>query len=328
MTAGVRYRYTVRPCRRKRCAKPRAVRVTAAAGAQPAPGGPGPGAPAPVPGSSPLVGGCPMFPADNAWNTDISQAAPLDDYTDTFPAAMTLWPDFGGAGEYGIPYRTVPAGQPGVPVSFDEPDESEPGPYPIPLDAPVEGGGDRHVLVVREGECKLYELYAAEREGAGWHAYSGAVFDLRSNALRPAGWTSADAAGLPILAGLARHDEVAAGAIRHALRITVPRTSDAYIHPATHAAATGTAADPPMGLRLRLRADYPISGLGPQARAVAQALKTYGALVADNSGGNPNRIYVSGAQDLGWDDDDLGALKQIPASALQAVRTGPVIPAH
>jgi hypothetical protein len=325
---GVRYRYTVRPCRRGRCAKPRAVRVTAAAGAQPAPSQGGPGAPAPAPGSSPLVGGCPMFPADNAWNADISQATVLDDYTDTFPAAMTLWPDFGGAGEYGIPYVTVPASQPGVPVAFEVADESEPGPYPIPLDAPVENGGDRHVLVVREGECKLYELYAAERSGAGWSAYSGAIFDLRSNALRPAGWTSADAAGLPILAGLARRDEVAAGAIRHALRVTVPRTSDAYIHPATHAAASGTGADPPMGLRLRLRADYPIAGFGPQARAVAQALKTYGALVADNSGGNPNRIYVSGARDLGWDDDDLAALKSIPASALQAVRTGPVIPAH
>ena len=154
--------------------------------------------------------------------------------------------------------------------------------------------------------------------------------DLRPALQRAAaaGWTSADAAGLPILAGLARRDEAAAGAIRHALRVTVPRTSDAYIHPATHAAASGTGADPPMGLRLRLRADYPIAGFGPQARAVAQALKTYGALVADNSGGDPNRIYVSGARDLGWDDDDLSALKSIPASALQAVRTGPVIPAH
>ena len=241
---------------------------------------------------------------------------------------MTLWPDFGGAGEYGIPYVTVPADQPGVPVAFEWADESDPGPYPIPPDAPVEGGGDRHVLVVRQGECKLYELFAAERSGAGWTAGSGAVFDLRSNALRPDGWTSADAAGLPILAGLARRDEADAGAIRHALRVTVPRTSDAYIHPATHAAASGGPADPPMGLRLRLAAGYDISGLPPQARAVAQALKTYGALVADNSGGNPNRIYISGATDLGWDDDDLSALKGIPASALEAVQTGPVIPAH
>jgi hypothetical protein len=252
----------------------------------------------------------------------------LHAYTDTFPAAMRLWPDFGGAGAYGIPYVSVPAGQAPVPVAFDVADESEPGPYPVPLDAPVEGGSDRHVLVVRQGDCHLFELYAATRAGAGWHAYSGAVFDLRSNALRPDGWTSADAAGLPILAGLARRDEANAGAIAHALRITVPRTADAYIHPATHAAASGGPADPPMGLRLRLKAGYDLSAMPRQARAVAQALKTYGAIVADNSGGDPNRIYISGATDLGWDDDDLAALKQIPASALEAVQTGPVIPAH
>jgi hypothetical protein len=315
----VRYRYTVRPCRRKRCAKPRAVRVTAAAGAQPAPGGPGPGAPAPVPGSSPLVGGCPMFPADNAWNTDISQAAPLDDYTDTFPAAMTLWPDFGGAGEYGIPYRTVPAGQAGVPVSFDEPDESEPGPYPIPLDAPVENGGDRHVLVVREGECKLYELYAAEREGAGWHAYSGAVFDLRSNALRPDGWTSADAAGLPIFPGLVRYDEVASGHIDHALRFTVSQSQRAYIHPATHAASSSTDPNrPPMGLRLRLRASFDVSGYTGESRVVLDALKRYGMIVADNG----SNWFVSGAADTRWNDDDLNQLKTIPGSAFEVVNTG------
>ena len=320
-TAGVRYRYTVRPCRRARCARPRAIRVTARAGTPP-PVAP-PGTP-PAPGSSPLVGGCPMFPADNAWNTDISQAPVRTDYA--LPGTMPLWPDFGGAGAYGIPYVVVPAGQPRVPIRFSVPEESDPGPYPTPLDAPVESGGDRHVLVLAQGECKLYELFSATRAGAGWDAYSGAVFDLRSNALRPAGWTSADAAGLPMLPGLARRDEVAAGAIRHALRVTVPRTSDAYIAPATHAAASGTAADPPMGLRLRLRADYPIAGFGPQARVVAQALKTYGALVADNAGSA--RVYISGAVDLGWDDDDLADLKTIPASALQAVRTGPVIPAH
>jgi hypothetical protein len=214
-----------------------------------------------------------------------------------------------------------------VPVSFGYASESDPGPYPIPPDAPIEGGGDRHVLVVRQGDCRLFELFAAQREGAGWTAGSGAVFDLRSNALRPDGWTSADAAGLPILPGLARRDEADAGAIRHALRITVPRTSDAYIHPATHAAPSGGPQDPPMGLRLRLKAGYDISFLQGQARAVAQALKTYGALVADNSGGDPDRIYVSGARDLGWDDDVLNGLKQIPASALEAVQTGPAIPA-
>jgi hypothetical protein len=323
---GVRYRYMVRPCRRARCARRRWVRITTAADPAP-PGDDTPPADRP-PGDGPTIGGCPVFPADNPWNTDISGAPVLHDYTDTFPAAMTLWPDFGGNGEYGIPFVSVPFSQPLVPVGFEVPDESDPGPYPIPPDAPVEGGGDRHVLVVRQGDCRLFELFAAEQAGAGWNAYSGAVFDLRSNALRPDGWTSADAAGLPILAGLARRDEADAGAIRHALRITVPRTSDAYIHPATHAAASGGPDDPPMGLRLRLAAGYDISFLQGQARAVAQALKTYGALVADNSGGHPNRIYVSGATDLGWNDDVLGGLKQIPASALEAVHTGPVRPAH
>ena len=326
VSAGTTYRYSVRPCRRKRCAPRRFVRVTATTTpVQPAPHDPPPADPF---AGSPTIGGCPVFPRDNAWNTDVSQAPVLHDYTDTFPATMTLWPDFGGAGAYGIPFVTVPAGQPLVPISFDVPDESDPGPYPVPPDAPVEGGSDRHVLVLRQGDCRLFELYAAERQGAGWHAYSGALFDLRSNALRPDGWTSADAAGLPILPGLARRDEADAGAIRHALRITVPRTSDGYIHPATHVAASGGPDDPPMGLRLRLKAGYDISFLRGQARAVAQALKTYGALVADNSGGNPNRIYVSGATDLGWDDDALAGLKQIPASALEAVHTGPVIPAH
>jgi hypothetical protein len=324
VTAGVRYRYTVRPCRRSRCAPRRSVTITAIGKDAPGRSDPAPPPPADPYAASPAIGGCAVFPSDNPWNTDVSRAPVLNAYTDTFPAAMRLWPDFGGAGAYGIPFVSVPAGQPPVPISFDVADESDPGPYPIPLDAPVEGGSDRHVLAVRQGDCRLFELYAAQRAGAGWHAYSGAVFDLRSNALRPDGWTSADAAGLPILPGLARRDEADAGAIRHALRITVPRTSDGYIHPATHAAASGGAADPPMGLRLRLKAGYDISGLRGQAHAVAQALKTYGALVADNGGGSP-RVFISGATDPGWNDDDLNGLKSIPASALEAVQTGPVI---
>jgi hypothetical protein len=271
------------------------------------------------------VGGCPIFPPDNPWNTDISQA-PVDtshDYVGSL-GSMTLWPDFGGQGQYGIPYVSVPFTQPLVPVSFDVADESDPGPYPIPLDAPVEGGGDRHVIALRGGDCKLFELYAAVRQGQGWHAYSGAAWDLRSNALRPERWTSADAAGLPILPGLARRDEADAGVIRHALRITVPTTQKAYIHPATHWASSDTDPNqPPMGLRLRLKAGYDITGLRGQARAVAQALKTYGALVADNAG-SP-RVYISGAVDLGWNDSDLNGLKSIPASALEAVQTGPVV---
>ncbi len=327
---ATRYRYSVRPCRRKRCAKVRRVRVTTLArggsgGSAPgaAPGGAAPGGDAFA--GSPTIGGCPIFPRDNPWNTDVTQA-PVDrshDYIGSL-GAMTLWPDFGGGGEYGIPFVSVPFTQPLVPVSFEVADESDPGPYPTPLDAPVESGGDRHVLALRQGDCKLFELYAAEREGSGWHAYSGAAWDLRSNALRPEGWTSADAAGLPILPGLARRDEADSGVIRHALRITVPVTQKAYIHPATHWASSNTDADqPPMGLRLRLKASYDISGLRGHARAIAVALKTYGALVADNAGSE--RVYVGGAVDPGWDDEALNGIKTIPASALEAVQTSAVV---
>jgi hypothetical protein len=316
---GTLYRYSVRACRRHRCAKARAIRLKLPVVS------PAPTPPPPVPTSSPAIGDCAMFPPDNAWNTDIS-SAPVDtshDYIGSL-GSMVLWPDFGGDGAYGIPYVTVPFSQPLVPISFDVADESDPGPYPTPLDAPVEGGGDRHVLTLRQGDCKLFELYAAAREGSGWHAYSGAVWDLHSNALRPERWTSADAAGLPILPGLARRDEADSGAIRHALRITVPTTQKAYIHPATHWASSNTDPDqPPMGLRVRLKASYDISGLRGQARVVAQALKTYGALVADNSGSA--RVYISGAVDRGWNDEDLNGIKQIPASALEAVVTNPVV---
>ena len=272
----------------------------------------------------PTIGACQVFPADNPWNTDISKA-PVDTSRGYIASlgTMVLWPDFGGAGEYGIPYVSVPFSQPLVPIAFDIDDESDPGPYPIPANAPVENGGDRHVLVVRQGDCNLFELYAAEKQGAGWHAYSGARWNLNSNALRPERWTSADAAGLPIVPGLVRRDEIAGG-IKHALRITVPTTQKAYIHPATHWASSNTNRNqPPMGLRVRLKASYDISKLKPQAKAVAQALKTYGALVADNAGSK--RVYISGAVDLGWNDDDLAGLKKIPASALEAVVTNPVV---
>jgi hypothetical protein len=322
---ATRYRYSVRACRRTRCAKVRRVTVrTPATTVTPGPGdggAPGTGAFA----GSPRIGDCPVFPNDNPWNTDVSNA-PVDtshDYIGSL-GSMTLWPDFGGDGAYGIPYVSVPFSQPLVPISFEVADESDPGPYPTPLDAPVEGGGDRHVLTLRQGDCKLFELFAAEREGSGWHAYSGAVWDLKSNALRPERWTSADAAGLPILPGLARREEADSGVIRHALRITVPVTQKAYIHPATHWASDNTDTDqPPMGLRVRLKASYDISGLRGHARAVAQALKTYGALVADNAGSS--RVYVGGAVDPGWDDEALNGIKTIPASALEAVQSGPVV---
>ncbi len=323
--AGKTYRYSIRPCRGKHCAKAVRAKVTLPAPKQPGgdtgtpPANPGPA------GTSPMIGDCPVFPPDNPWNTDISRY-PVDtshDYIGSL-AGMVLWPDFGGDGAYGIPYASVPFTQPLVPISFDEDDESDAGPYPTPLDAPVEDG-DRHILTLRQGDCKLFELYDAARSGGGYHAYSGAVWDLHSNKLRPEGWTSADAAGLPMLPGLARRDEADSGVIKHALRVTVPVTQNAYIHPATHAASSNTNPNqPPMGLRLRLKASYDISRLRGQARVIAQALKTYGALVADNGGGSP-KVFVGGATDMGWNDDDLNGIKSIPASALEAVVTNPVV---
>jgi hypothetical protein len=231
-----------------------------------------------------------------------------------------LHADFGGGGAYGIPYVTVPGTQAGVPVGFVAyGDESDPGPYPIPLGAPIEGGSDRHVLAVDRDRCKLYELYAAVAGSDHWEADSGAVFDLRSNALRPDGWTSADAAGLAIFAGLARFDEVAAGHIDHALRFTVSRTQQGYLHPATHWASSSTNPNlPPMGLQLRLRASFDVSSYHGEARVVLDALEKYGMIVADNG----SNWYVSGAADPRWDDTDLDQLKRVPGSAFEVVDTG------
>jgi hypothetical protein len=334
--AGSTYTYRVRPCRRKRCAKAVKVRVAVRKSL----GAPGGGSPPSAIGTdafagSPMVGGCPVFPKSNPWNTDISgypvDRAQSDAYIGSL-GAITLWPDFGSGayGDYGIPFGVVPPTQPLVAITFHvSPEiaaESDPGPYPIPPGARVEGGGDHHVLIVRGGDCKLFELYDASKQpDDGWSVYSAATFDLRSNTLRHDGYTSADAAGLPILPGLARVDEVQAGAINHALRVAIPQTQKAYIHPATHAASSSTnSALPPMGLRLRLKAGYDISGLHGQARVIARALQVYGALVADNSGGS--KVFISGTPDAGWSDDDLDQLKGIPASALEAVVTGAVQP--
>ncbi len=244
-------------------------------------------------------------------------------------------PDFGaadlgaGPGGFGIPFRVVPESQPLVRIALGVyAGESDPGPYPIPLDTPVEGGPDapltahRHVLVVRQGECKLYELGNARPVEDHWEASVGAIFDLASGKERPRGWTSVDAAGLPILPLLARYDEVAAGAIRHALRMTVPVSQHAYILPASHYASNKTSADlPPMGLRFRLKADYDLSRMTGQALVVATAMKQYGLVVADN--GSP--WYVTGAPDRRWNDDDLNQLKGIPGAAFEAVDSGPVV---
>lgn len=278
---------------------------------------------------SPVIAGCPVFPADNPWNTNIANA-PLHPNSANFIASISasggngfLHADFGSNPDYGIPYIVVPETQPPVPVTFtDYGDESDPGPYPIPLDAPIEAGGDRHVVALQQGSCRLYELFNAQPTAAGWEASSGAVFDLRSNRLRPVGWTSADAAGLPILPGLARFDEVKAGEIRHALRVTVGRTQRGYVHPATHWASSSDDPDlPPMGLRLRLRADYDTSGYTGDARVILEALKTYGLIVADNG----SSWFISGATDARWNDEDLNQLKRVPGSAFEAVYTGDIV---
>jgi hypothetical protein len=294
------------------------------------------GTPTPTPttgaGSVPAVGGCQVFPADNPWNTDVSQY-PAHPNSANFIAAISaggktkLHPDWGGGGQYGIPYIVVPSSQPMVDVTWTAyGDESDPGPYPIPLNAPIEGGpssdGDRHVLAVRQGECVLYELYRAFPQSTSWAADSGARWPLNTNALRPLYWTSADAAGLPILPGLVRYDEVAAGAINHALRFTSWRTQRGFILPATHFASSYTDPNlPPMGLRLRLKASYDISGYTGQARVVLEALKKYGMIVADNG----SSWYVTGAADPRWDDIDLNQLKNVPGSAFEAVYTGDII---
>jgi len=284
----------------------------------------------------PTLGGCSIFPPDNPWNTDISayavhpnSAAFIADINMT--GNQFLHADFGSNPDYGIPYVVVPGSQISVTITYYPPpdgfgDESDPGPYPIPPDAPVEGGSDAHVLALNSGTCKLYELYNASKDpvGSGWYASSGAVFDLNSNALRPEGWTSADAAGLPILPGLARYDEAASGAIKHALRFTVWRTQRGYIHPATHFAGS-TASAPPMGLRLRLKASYDVSGYTGQARVILEALKRYGMIVADNG----SSWFITGAPytgpGAGWDDDDLNQLKSVPGTAFEAVYTGDII---
>jgi hypothetical protein len=278
-----------------------------------------------------LRASCPVFPANNALNRDISHA-PVDpnssEYIASIGAGGYLHPDFGSNPGYGIPYTVVGPHQPRVPIKFTAyGEESNPGPYPIPPNAPVEGAGeagDRHVLVLQEGSCKLYELYGAQRNagGNGWEAESGAVFNLRSNALRPDGWTSADAAGLPILPLLVRYDEVRAGRIDHALRMTVERTQKGFIHPATHFASNSAdPALPPMGLRLRLKASFDLSPYHGQALIVLRALKRYGLIVADNG----SNWYITGAPDRRWNDTDLDQLKRVPGSAFQAVRTGPIL---
>jgi hypothetical protein len=228
-------------------------------------------------------------------------------------------PDFGAG--FGIPVTTVPAGQSTSRVTFQYAGDSDPGPYPIPRGVKIEGGanagGDRHVILYDPNACRAYELFAAYPNANGtWKAGSGAIFDLRGNALRPAGWTSADAAGLSILAGLVRYEEVAAGRVDHAIRFTAPRTRNAFIWPARHQASSSSdTALPPMGARFRLRAGVDTSRFAPQARVIAEALKRYGAILADNG----SSWYFSGADDSRWSNDALNALKTLRGSDFEAV---------
>jgi hypothetical protein len=294
----------------------------------------------------PQVGGCNVFPAftgqptdrsspnQSAWNQDVAQA-PIDpnsaDYIDAITnlgGNQVVHPDFGGNGAYGIPYTTVGRDQPRVQVTATAyPDQSDFGLAPIPPNAPVEGGSDRHVLVLQRGACKLFEMFAAHYVGGSghrWSAGSTARFDLRSTGLRPDGWTSADAAGLPILAGLVRYGEVVQGSVRHAIRATFAATRRAYIHPATHYASSRCDPDlPPMGLRLRLKRSYFQRNLsrfpdGSQSRVIFRALYRYGIINADN-GGTGSNWFITGARSKGWRDGDLNRLKTVPGSAFVVV---------
>jgi hypothetical protein len=268
------------------------------------------------------------FPDDNPWNQDISDK-PVDPNSETLIAACGikgLHPDFGTTWQgapNGTPYVVVSGKQPKVPVVFENAAESDPGPYPIPPDAPIQGGpestGDRHVIVVDRDNWMLYELFRAYPVdgGASWKAVSGAIFDLNSNELRPEGWTSADGAGLPIFPGLVRYDEVVGqGEIRHALRFTCPQTRKAYVPPARHHVSGNTDPNlPPMGMRVRLRADFDVSGFPEEVQVILNALKKYGMFLADEGGG----WFISGAPDPRWDDERLAELKRVPSTALEVV---------
>ena len=278
----------------------------------------------------PEAPGCQLFPANNVWNQPVDKlpvAANSSKIIASIGLDVGLHPDFGSGlwngAPIGIPYTVVPGDQAKLPVTFQYADQSDPGPYPIPSDVKIEGGSDRHALLVDRDNCRLYELYALRLKNGAWHAGSGAIWSLASNKLRPAGWTSADAAGLPILPGLARYDEVAAGVIDHALRFTVEQTRRKYVYPARHYASDLTSQNlPPMGLRVRLKASFKTGSFPPQARVVLEALKKYGMLVADNG----SNWYVSGVPDSRWDNDDLHTLGRVTGKNFEVVDTSTLRP--
>ncbi len=267
----------------------------------------------PVPGSR-----CRVFPGTNIWNTRVD-ALPVHELSDTWlrsagAGSTNLHPDFGPP-SYGLPFDVVGRRHAKVHVRFTYAAESDPGPYPFDARTPIEGGSDRHVLIVERGTCRLYELFAASWNQGDPHAGSGAIFDLDSNRLRPETWTSADAAGLPILPGLVRWDEVKAGSIRHAIRFTVSCTTDAYVWPARHEAGVDDPECPPMGARFRLKADFGLDGFSPRARTILRAMQRYGLMVADNG----SNWYFQGTRDGHWRNHLLDQLKTVPASAFEAV---------
>jgi PKD repeat protein len=275
-----------------------------------------------------MINGVRIFPQDHVWNVPVDDL-PLDarsaDYVSSIGRTGSLHPDFGadldGTGPFGIPYNIVNNSVTKKTVTFEYDDESDPGPYPVPANPLIEGGpdsdGDRHILMVHTDEKKVYELYAAYKQPDGsWKAGSGAIFDLTGYGLRPDGWTSADAAGLAMLPGLVRYEEVEAGEITHAIRFTVKTTRKAYIWPARHFASSQTGLQyPPMGQRFRLKASFDTSGYPYQARVVLEALKKYGMILSDN-GGN---WFISGVPDTRWDDEALNTLKQVKGSDFEAV---------
>jgi len=276
--------------------------------------------------------GVQIFPADNPWNTDISDA-PVHPRSQVYIRSIglekNLHPDFGSFYQnrpMGIPYVVIGGGQAKVRVTFSYADESDRGPYPIPDDAPIEGGpdakGDRHILVIDRDNHTLYELFAAYKVPGGWKAGSGAIFDLRSNRLRPKGWTSADAAGLPVFPGLVRYHEVAEkGEVTHAVRFTCVKTQQGFIHPARHFASRSDDPDlPPMGLRVRLKADYDISRFPKNVQVILKGLKKYGMILADNGGD----WFITGAHDPRWDNEELAAIKRVKGKDLEVVHTGPI----
>lgn len=271
-----------------------------------------------IPSVSPPGTTCQVFPSNNVWNTDVS-ALPVDSHNAAWLASMNagstnLHPDFGPR-PYGIPFAVEPDSYPKVSIKFKYKGESDTGPYPFGPDIPVENGSDRHALVIDSDTCVLYELYRARWRNGTPRAGSGAIFDLSSNALRPDGWTSGDAAGLPIFPGLLRYDEVKAGFIGHAIRFTVSLTDCRHIWPARHDAGTCNASYPPMGARFRMKATFDISSFSPDARVVLQAMKTYGLMLADNG----SNWYFQGTRDDRWPNSLLDELKSVPASTFEAV---------